>query len=182
MGIGQRLTELEGAVLGVIWSRGPITAYGVRQRFMTSTTRGWSTSTGAIHPAIRRLAGYGFISSTPEPGDGRSSRRLEATSAGEEALQSWILGLEDWMGSAVVDPVRTRVNYLAVLPAPDRRAFIDRAERNARAALADMANYDPDPQARDPKPLAAAHLGAQMDVEARVAWLGKLRDIFDAPE
>lgn len=178
MGTRQRLTELEGAVLGVIWSRGPITAYGVRQRFMTSTTRGWSTSTGAIYPAIERLAGYGFISSTLEPGDGRSSRRLEATDAGVEALRSWILGLEDWMGSAVVDPVRTRVNYLGALSEEDRSTFIDRADRNARAALAELAHYDPDPQARDPKPLAAAHLGAKMDVEARVEWLDKLRTIL----
>ena len=67
--------------------------------------------------------------------------------------------------------------------APEEQgAFIARAERNARAALLEMDQHVPDDAARDQRALGAAHLGARMDVEARVSWLGKLRDIFDLPK
>lgn len=181
MAKGQRLTELEGAVLGVIWGRGPITAYGVRQRFMRSTTRGWSASTGAIYPAIERLTSYGFVSSTPDPGDGRASKQLKATSLGEGALRSWIMELQDWMGGAMVDPVRTRVVYLGVLSEDEREAFLKSAQGNAAAALAEARKPPLDPQLRDPQSLAAAILGAQMDIEARIAWLAKVREMLGLP-
>lgn len=182
MAKGQQLTELEGAVLGIIWSRGPITAYGVRQRFMRSTTRGWSASTGAIYPAIERLAEYGFISRTPQAGDGRASRKLQATKSGAEALRSWIVEIQDWMGGAMVDPIRTRVIYLGVLPAKDRASFLQAATRNAEAALIEARQPPLDPQTRDPKSLSAAMLGAQMDIEARIRWLAKVREMLDLPE
>lgn len=182
MAKGKRLTELEGAVLGLVWSRGPITAYGVRQRFMRSTTRGWSTSTGAIYPAIERLIRYDFVRSTPEPGDGRASKRLEATAAGEQALRSWILELQEWMGGAMVDPIRTRTIYLGVLSKAERTAFIKAAEHNVKAALSEVRRPPLDPQRRDPASLAAAILGAQMDIEARIAWLAKVRELLGLPE
>lgn len=175
----QRLTELEGAVLGVVWSRGPLTAYGVRQRFMRSTTPGWSASTGAIYPAIERLTAYGLVVSTPQPGDGRSSRMLEASASGLDALRSWIRELQDWMGAAMVDPVRTRVIYIGALDQEERAAFLNSAERNATAALAELKKPPVDPQPRDPQSLTAARLGAQMDIEARLKWLDEVRILLD---
>jgi DNA-binding PadR family transcriptional regulator len=174
----RRLTELEGAVLGVVWSRGPITAYGVRQRFVRSTTRGWSSSTGAIYPAIERLTRYGYVSGTADPNDGRSSRLLETTADGVAALRSWVRDLDDWMGGAVVDPVRTRVNYIAVLPDAEVAAFVAQAEGNARSALQEMRGYEGDPASRHRTPLLAAHAGAEMEVEARLAWLDRIRGML----
>jgi DNA-binding PadR family transcriptional regulator len=168
--MGDRMTELEGAVLGVIWSLGPITAYGVVQRFAASTTRGWSSSTGAIYPAIKRLTREGFIESTPELEDRRSTRRLTLTGAGKTALRDWILGLEDWMGGAGVDPVRTRMNYIGILSRAQQLALVEKARGNARRALEEIENFEPDP-GHHREGVAIAARGVQADVEARIRWL-----------
>jgi DNA-binding PadR family transcriptional regulator len=172
------MTELEGAVLGVIWSRGPITAYGVRQRFLASTTRGWSSSTGAIYPAIKRLTRGGLVESTPALNDKRATRQLRITQAGESALRDWISGLQDWMGGAAVDPVRTRINYIGILPQAQRRELIERAKRNALAALREIDEFVADPTAHQREGLEIAVRGAQADVEARIAWLEEVQDLL----
>lgn len=172
------MTELEGAVLGVVWSRGPLTGYAVRQRFQRSPTVGWSASEGAIYPAIERLIGYGFIRSVEEMTGRRSGRALTVTAEGEEALRFWISSLADSMGGAPVDPIRTRVNYLGALPPVERRAFLDSAERNARAALAAIRGHDIDPKHKDPWALKASLLGAAMDVEARLKWIDEVRRLL----
>jgi len=172
------MTELEGAVLGVIWSRGPITAYGVLQRFLVSATRGWSASTGAIYPAIRRLTADGLVQATPAPGDKRSTRQLMLTSEGKAALHDWLFELQDWMGGAVVDPVRTRMNYIGLLPRAEQLKLIDKAEENARSALAEIQRFVPDPTAHEQLGLKLAAVGARADVEARLAWLKQVRALI----
>ena len=175
------MTELEGAVLGVIWSRGPITSYGVLQRFVTSTTRGWSSSTGAIYPAIKRLTLDGFVRSTPEPADKRSTRQLMITAKGRSALRSWLMELQDWMGGAAVDPVRTRVNYIGALPRAQQLALIARAKSNARSALKELEKFVSDPAAHERSGLEIAALGARADVEARLEWLDQVRALISKP-
>ena len=170
------MTELEGAVLGVIWSRGPITAYGVRQRFMRSPTHGWSSSKGAIYPAIRRLTADGLVCSTPDPDDGRATRQLTLTEKGKEALRIGWRELETWMGGAVVDPVRTAHQlYWSACRVRSRLAFIERAERNAVAALKAINKMVPDPAAQERWGLEAADKGVRAEVEARLEWLRQVR-------
>lgn len=175
--MGDRMTELEGAVLGVIWSLGPITAYGVVQRFSASTTRGWSSSTGAIYPAIKRLTLEGLVESTPEPQDRRSTRRLALTDAGKSALRDWIMGLEDWMGGAAMDPVRTRMNYIGILSRAQQLALVEKARSNALSALGELANFVPDP-GHHHEGVAIAARAAQADIEARIAWLGEAQKLL----
>ncbi len=55
------MTELESTVLGVVWLRGPCTAYVIRQEFLASSSSYWTASTGAIYPVLRRLEGAGMI-------------------------------------------------------------------------------------------------------------------------
>ena len=169
------MTELEGAVLGVIWSRGPITAYGVRQRFMRSPTHGWSSSKGAIYPAIKRLTLEGLICSTPDRHDKRATRQLTLTAEGKAALRHWLADLEDWMGGAIVDPVRTRINYLGALSRAQQLAFLERAESNAVSALKAMDDSPPDPAAHERWGLAAAGEGVRAEVETRLGWLRRVR-------
>jgi DNA-binding PadR family transcriptional regulator len=172
------MTELEGAVLGVIWSLGPITSYGVLQRFSASTTRGWSSSTGAIYPAIKRLTREGLVESTPELQDRRSTRRLALTEAGKSALRAWIMGLEDWMGGAAVDPVRTRMNYIGILSRAQQLALIEKARGNALSALSELASFVPDPTGHHSEGVAIAARAAQADIEARIAWLGEVQELL----
>lgn len=174
------LTELEGAVLGVIWSRRSITAYGVRQRFLSSPTRGWSSSHGAIYPAVERLIRYGFVAADPARSDRRATKTLTVTQVGSEALRQWLMGLEEWMGGATVDPIRTRVNYFSILSLEERKSYLADAERNARAALAELQDFTPDPAAHDSWGLEAASVGIRLEVEARLKWLGILRERLEA--
>ncbi len=173
------MTELEGAVLGVIWSLGPITSYGVLQRFSASTTRGWSSSTGAIYPAIKRLTRDGLVESTPELEDRRATRRLAITEAGKSALRDWIMGLEDWMGGAAVDPVRTRMNYIGILSRAQQLALVEKARGNARIALSELASFEPDPTGHHREGVAIAARGAQADVEARIKWLDQAHALLE---
>jgi len=175
--MGDRMTELEGATLGVIWSLGPITAYGVVQRFAASTTPGWSSSTGAIYPAIKRLTREGLVESTPELQDRRSTRRLELTEAGKSALRDWLLGLEDWMGGAAVDPVRTRMNYIGILSRAQQLALIEKARGNALNALSELEDFVPG-AGHHQEGVAIAKRAATADVEARIAWLGEVREML----
>ena len=57
-------TELEAAVLGVIWQQGPCTAYAIRREFQTSDSPRWSGSAGATYPLLRRLEKLELIKST----------------------------------------------------------------------------------------------------------------------
>jgi DNA-binding PadR family transcriptional regulator len=177
--MGDRMTELEGAVLGVIWSLGPITAYGVLQRFSASTTPGWSSSTGAIYPAIKRLTRQGLVESKPEVGDRRSTRRLALTEAGKSALRVWLMGLEDWMGGAAVDPVRTRMNYIGILSRAQQLALVEKARENAIAALNELASFVPDPGHHE-EGVAIAARGATADIKARIAWLAEVQELLSA--
>jgi DNA-binding PadR family transcriptional regulator len=177
--MGDRMTELEGAVLGVIWSLGPITSYGVLQRFSASTTRGWSSSTGAIYPAIKRLTRAGLVESTPELQDRRSTRRLAITETGKSALRDWIMALEDWMGGAAVDPVRTRMNYIGILSRAQQLALVEKARGNARSALSELESFVPDPTGHHREGVAIAARGARADVEARIKWLDQARTLLE---
>src|SRR3569832_2452332 len=53
------LTELEGAILGVLRRGGAMSAYAMRQVFLVSQSDEWSGSAGAVYPAIARRRGAG---------------------------------------------------------------------------------------------------------------------------
>lgn len=174
------MTELEGAVLGTIWRRGKITAYEVRKRIMSSPTYAWSSSKGAIYPAIDRLTKAGYLKAVSTDG-ARAAKILTVTRPGEAALRDWVEHLEVWMGDATADPVRTRINHLAVLTPKQRRAYIEEAERLCRTALQRLADYAPTPPpASDQWAFDAAMLGAKMEIEARIGWLEAVRDALPA--
>jgi hypothetical protein len=86
------------------------------------------------------------------------------------------------MGGAPVDPLRTRVSYLAALTAEERVGFLDRAERDVRAALDETGRAQPDPEARHRWALEASRLGVRMQIEAKLAWLQRIRESIVASE
>ena len=169
------MTELEGAVLGTIWRRGRITAYEVRKRIMSSPTYAWSSSKGAIYPAIDRLIKAAYLKAESTR-NGRAAKTLTVTRRGEAALRVWVEHLEVWMGDATADPVRTRINHLAILAPKQRRAYVERAQGLCRTALQRLAAYAPTPPAPpDQWAFEAAMLGAKMEIEARIRWLEAVR-------
>ncbi len=173
------MTELEGVVLGIVWSRGPCSAYVVHQRFSNSPTSGWASSTGSIYPAIARLEAQMFIKREAATGRGKGGQ-LEVTALGEERLREWITMLAPEMGGPTVDPVRSRAVYMGVLDPEERQAFLDAAERNARAALAKIEAIQPDVQSRHSWALKASLLGAELETRARLEWIERVRRLARA--
>ena len=135
-----QLSELEGAVLGVISLVGPCTAYAVRRVFLRSPSTRWSGSAGAIYPLVRRLERRGMLSSKPHTTGRRRGRDYELTSEGHGTLRGWIGPPFSAEASGIPpDPLRTRLSFLAVLPDEQREAFLSRAEETIRAEARDAA-------------------------------------------
>jgi DNA-binding PadR family transcriptional regulator len=170
------LTELDNCILGVIWREGPMSAYGVRSHFARSTTVAWSSSTGTIYPAIRRLVAAGLLTAGKRTGP-RKTQLLTLTDAGLVALREWLTHVTPELGSPTADPIRTRVHFLAALN-PRRRAEVLAAYR----AVTDDAIEQLEREAEEPARTPVEHserlgtLGALMEVRARRAWLDQVED------
>jgi DNA-binding PadR family transcriptional regulator len=131
------LTELEGCVLGIVWGRGPCTAYAARRVFLDSPSPYWSGSAGAVYPLLARLEARGLVRARAQSTGRRASRHFGITPAGRRMLERW-LGppLPDWILGIPMDPLRTRMGFLGALPAVERGRFLAEAERQARVHLA----------------------------------------------
>jgi DNA-binding PadR family transcriptional regulator len=85
-----RLTEVEGCALGVVWQRGPCTAYEVRMEFAISSTPRWSASAGSIYPALKRLLRRKLVEAEAEDWGPRSKTRFAITRRGLAQLHRWV--------------------------------------------------------------------------------------------
>ena len=173
-----RLSELESAVLGVFWRRGPCSAYVVQKNFQPISA-GWSASPGALYPLIRRLERLGLIA--PEQTARRGKRTIRTyvlTAAGRAALERWILSPPEWAALPSADPIRTRAFFLDALPRAQRRAFVVEAEKRTSEALA---AFEADSAAMDERGLEfLARLGGTYALKARRRWLRAIRNRVSA--
>jgi DNA-binding PadR family transcriptional regulator len=174
----RHLTELENCVLGVVWQRGPCTAYTVRREFTLSSSSHWSSSAGSIYPVLARLERLGLIEAEEASWGAGRKKQYRATAAGLSALKEWIgPPLRDWTAAATFDPIRTRTYFLAALTPAARRRFFAEAERMTRAELSrfrsseHMASEDPWER--------LASLGVVFELEGRLRWLEKVRREVD---
>lgn len=118
------LTELEGAILGVLARAPEATAYRVRQVFQDSRSVEWSGSAGAVYPAIRRLVAERLIKEQPQA-DGRGTHTYELTPAGTRTYVSWLCDVTRAAGPGT-DPFRTRAPlWKGLTPAARRRLAKD---------------------------------------------------------
>jgi DNA-binding PadR family transcriptional regulator len=165
------LTELDNCILGVVWREGPMSAYGVRAHFAGSNTVSWSSSTGTIYPAIRRLRGAGFLKAAAPEGP-RRSELLSLTPKGRAALDDWVTNVSPELGSSTADPIRTRVHFLKVVDAKARkRAFADyRKATVAAIERMELALAKPAVSAVE-KSERLGTLGALAEIRARLEWL-----------
>ena len=169
-----RLSELENAVLGVFWQRGPCSAYAVQRNFQPISA-GWSASPGAVYPLLRRLQRRELIAPVESTRRGaRTIRTYRLTAAGRAALERWVLNPPEWAALPSADPIRTRTFFLDVLPAAARRAFVVEAERRTGEALE---QFRKDSAAMDERGLQyLARLGGAHALKARRRWLRAIRD------
>lgn len=117
------LTELEGAVLGVIAGAGEITAYGVKEVIAASPSRHWSGSAGAIYPLVKRLEQRGLLAARTAAQGRRKAVLVSLTGAGRTALKAWIADAGR-AADAGFDPLRTRISFVAQMADNERAAFL----------------------------------------------------------
>jgi DNA-binding PadR family transcriptional regulator len=173
------LTELENCTLGVVWLRGPCTAYAVRKEFTSSVTPHWSASAGSIYPVLERLHGLSLIRAVTEPWGEGTRKQYEITPAGLEALRGWIgPPLQDQIAAPTFDPIRTRMFFLEALPPAKRAKFIDEAEEATLAVIGRLRRSFGThlPSADDTDGLAS--LGTVYQLQARLRWLRRVRRIL----
>jgi DNA-binding PadR family transcriptional regulator len=158
------LSELEGCVLGHLWKRGASTPYAVRRMFLDSPSSHWSGSAGAVYPVLERLEERGLVAATHAPRGEREAWTYALTAAGRRRFRTW---LEPPFAAEFVsvppDPLRTRLSFLGVLDAAQRRRFLVRAVAALRQELAALARrHEEDEDER------CAHAAAVHACEARV--------------
>jgi len=166
------LKELEGMVLGLVFKKGPCTAYTVRQILRHSPSSHWRGSAGSIYPLLERLEGLGLLEAQDDPHDGRARRLLAITSEGRKALKAWIkAGTCTDVIAQVSDPVRSRVYFLDAL-SPKERAKLTREMLKALQDFLAQTAADLDDETLELSELAKLGvLGAVMVNEARVEFL-----------
>ena len=170
------MTELELCVLGSIWLRGPCSAYVLRREFAESSSSYWSSSAGSIYPVIERLKRAGLVTLAADPADRRGTRAVAATEKGRRALVAWFADLPGWTGKATLDPIRTRLNFIAVLKSrSDQRRFVERAQENTRAEIASLRS-SLGALGQDAGAERLTTLGALYELEGRMKWLKAVRN------
>jgi DNA-binding PadR family transcriptional regulator len=175
MAIAARLTEVEGCALGVVWQRGPCTAYEVRMEFAVSSTPRWSASAGSIYPALKRLLARKLVEAESEHWGPRSRTRFAITRRGLAQLHRWVgPPFEPGLAGPAFDPLRTRSCFLGAMPRPARARFVDQARRDTRAALDRLRAAAAAPHAAGDFE-AMSLRGSVLELEARLRWLDELR-------
>lgn len=170
-----RRTELELAVLGLLWRLGPITAYRVRAEFRDSPSTYWSASAGAIYPLLRRLEAEGLVKGRREARGSRHRRLLTITPAGEAALRRELQQAVDLpLASAVFDAVRARVFSLGVLSADERLEFVRSARRSLEEHARQAEDYLQERTAEEDPYAHLAARGALLTARARLTWMAEL--------
>ena len=172
----KKLTELQGAALGIIWLNSPCTPYQVRMVFQRSPSPHWTGSAGAIYPLIRNLESACLISSQRYRVGKRLARRYSITVTGRRALQKWLQdAVADKTIGVPVDALRTRIRFFAALPRSAGAKLIEevqkqlakhgrtlRAECKRRRASGDIFSY-------------LAMRGALLTLKTRQVWLSEVR-------
>jgi DNA-binding PadR family transcriptional regulator len=125
------LTDLEGAALAEIASRGTATSYAVAQAFERSPSEFWSGSAGAVYPLIKRLAARGLLEASAASAGRRERLDYRITEAGREALEAWLLDAKRASGMGF-DPLRTRLIHLHLVPPERRQAFLEEVRALSR--------------------------------------------------
>lgn len=132
------LTDLEGAVLADVATRGTATSYAVAQTFSQSPSEYWSGSAGAVYPLVKRLAARGLLAAHPGAAGKRQRLDYSITPVGRAALEAWLLDAQRASGMGF-DPLRTRLVHLHLVTPAKRQAFLNDVRAHAERFAAQPA-------------------------------------------
>jgi DNA-binding PadR family transcriptional regulator len=168
----KNLSELEGAVLGMVWVHAPCTTYRVRQFFLRSPSPHWSGSAGAVYPLLERLTSRRLLAFETRFTGRRSGREYRLTRRGLEELRRWIAGgISERTAGVPVDPLRVRIRFLGSLSLNQRNTFLTEAGRKVGAHLRTV---ERDCRTRRAAGGTFSYLtarGALLALRARLTWL-----------
>lgn len=157
------LTDLEGAALAEVATRGTATSYAITQAFAQSPSEFWSGSAGAVYPLIKRLSARGLLEPTMAATGKRARLDYQITEQGRIALEEWLLDARHAAGMGF-DPLRTRLVHLHLVTPAQRKAFL----KEVRAVFQEFAEQP----AFVGEPIAMKiH---QSWLKARAAWIAML--------
>lgn len=175
--ISNPVTELEAAVLGVVWRDGPCTPYAIRQHFRESRAPRWSGSAGAIYPLVQRLERRGLLRSKHSVRGKRGQRDYRITPRGIADLREWIKAPPGGTNAALVhDPLRTKVFFLEALPREEARSLVSDSIGALRQEAV-QAKEDCRKSANDKCPFS--HLAARnafLLTRVRIRWLNEVQE------
>ncbi len=132
-----KLSEIEGCVLGLLAVDGPATPYAIRKVFLESPNPQWSGSAGTTYPLIERLLRRKLIRSKVCMTGKRRGHRISITSSGSWALKQWLsVPIPEWVAGVPPDPLRTRIRFLGAIGNKLRLQFLQDAFHRTQAHLA----------------------------------------------
>lgn len=167
------VSELEGCVLGIIWTYGACTPYVIRRKFLISPNPQWSGSAGAIYPLVKRLESHGWIRSEEKSTTGgRRSRVYSLTGPGRRVFRAWLAPPLALSTTGIPsDPLRTRIEFLAALEPRQQKAFLADAVRQMLEQIRVIRKDCDRRRAEGNVPAYAAGLGALKMMRARLQWV-----------
>ena len=168
-------SELEHAVLGVVWRAEPCTAYAVRKVFRESPSSHWSGSAGAIYPLVRRLEGRELLRSVAKRGDRRATRLYRLTAKGRRVLRTWLRPpLPPGASLMDVDPLRVRLLFIGALREDEQAAVLAEARERLREQLGRLEEEVRADRAAGDRYRYFVSRGAVLSVRAQLAWLDEV--------
>jgi DNA-binding PadR family transcriptional regulator len=174
--ITRRYSELECFVLGLVWRYGPCSTYTVRRHLSSSPSTQWSGSAGAIYPLMQRLEKHGLLESMDARRGQRPSRNYSLTAQGRDVLRAWIgPPLPPEAITVAHDPLRARLRFLDLLPAEERRPWVDAAIKALEDVLKNVREWRETSEPGEPLGALITRSG-ELDVEGRTRWLREARD------
>lgn len=137
-----RRTALEHLLLGLLLAE-PRTGYAIRRVFDATPMGRFSSSPGAIYPALRRLRAARLIDARPAPGRGRRRTSVYAlTAPGRATVERWLaepVAADDAVRRP--DELILRFAFMAFSRSADPRRFLTQYEAAMRSEAAAVRSW-----------------------------------------
>ncbi len=156
---------------------GLLTPYRVRKHSEGSRNHAFSSSTGSIYPAVRRLERDGLLRSRADARGQQARSLLSITAMGQRALEAWLTPpLGDEAFAVPNDPLRTRLYFLQCLKPAQRRRFLDGVIQGLEQRQPKLRAYADSFPARGKTLISnIVARGTLRAANARLGWLREVR-------
>lgn len=121
-------------------AQGVSSGYAMRKHMGQMWGGRWSTESGSVYRALRRLAESGLVAEEGRAGNpNRQRTEYRLTARGEAILRNWLSdtpSIDDF--SALNDPIRTRTHFLGLLGEAERLQVVRNWLNSSKVFLEDL--------------------------------------------